>query len=107
MLTFCSHLDRLLNLRSTCMGFNKSMRNASANNTGNACYSELIDNCQHSRLKAALGGHLAPATTTRRPQACGVQATSLVSDGTKAYLWVAGMSVASLLSIVVSGTITA
>jgi len=83
------------------------MRNASANNTGNACYSELLDNCQHSRLRAALGGNLAPATTTRRPHACGAKATSLVSDGTKAYLWVAGMSVASLLSIVVSGTITA
>jgi hypothetical protein len=82
------------------------MRNA-ATTTGNISYSALVEGCQHSRLKAALSGGLAPAPraplAAPAPRACAPS----IGEATRAYFWVAGMSVASLLGIVVSGTITA
>lgn len=81
------------------------MRYALANNTGNHCYSDLLDSCQHSRLKAALS---VPSPVARRAaRAVSPKPAFTVNAATKAYLWVAGMSVVSLLSIVVSGTINA
>lgn len=87
------------------------MRHATANNTGNATYSQLLDSCQHSRLKAALASHLPQATARQRyvavPTAAPAYEAVEVSDAARAYLWVACMSVVSLLSVVVTGTITA
>jgi hypothetical protein len=82
------------------------MRYATATNTGKNCYGNLLDSCQHSRLKAALTGPLAYAPQARRPL-LPAHPPVVASDATKAYLWVACMSVASLLSVVVSGTINA
>lgn len=78
------------------------MRYALANNTGNHCYSNLLDSCQHSRLKAALSGQAPRARVATAPAPA-----FTVNAATKAYLWVAGMSVVSLLGILVTGTITA
>lgn len=79
------------------------MRYATANNLGNTSYSDLLDSCKHSRLRAALASHQ-PVQ-----RACGKAASTPVVDvdATKAYLWVAYMSLASLLSVVVTGTLTA
>ena len=81
------------------------MRYATANNTGTHCYSDLLDSCRHSRLKAALAGGLPAAP--RAYHAASTSPAFHINEATKAYLWVAGMSVVSLLSIVVSGTINA
>jgi hypothetical protein len=82
------------------------MRYATANTTGNVSYSALVEGCQHSRLKAALAGGLAPAPRNNY-RVAPVATASTVTEATKAYLWVTGMSIASLLGIVISGTITA
>ena len=79
------------------------MRTAAATTTGTALYSNVVDSCQHSRLRAALGGSSAPIAGRSSVAAPAVP----VSEATKAYFWVAGMSVVSLLSIVVTGTFTA
>jgi hypothetical protein len=84
------------------------MRYATANTTGKVSYSDLLDSCQHSRLRAALSAHLAP---TSRPNGqrplIPVQPPLTVSDATKAYLWVTAMSVASLFGVIVTGTVNA
>ena len=87
------------------------MRYAAATNNGNA-YSELVDNCRHSRLKAALSSHLpqASARTFSAPAVAVSHAPSSslsLRDFGGEYVWLACMSVISLLSIVVTGVITA
>ncbi len=80
------------------------MRTAAATTTGTHLYSDLLEGCKHSRLKAALSGHL-PAPT--RPSYVATPAPVAASDASKAYFWVLCMSVLSLLSVVVTGTIAA
>lgn len=90
------------------------MRHAATKNTGNA-YVELVDSCKHSRLKAALSSHL-PQAPARVQLAAPMPAPAaaeeevlpyVMSEATGSYLWVAGMSVVSLLSVVVTSAITA
>ena len=83
------------------------MRNAAARTTETVCYSTLVDGCKHSRLREALGAGLPPASarTTRAYSAPVAYNDGSVTAATKAYFLVAGMSVASLLGIVVAGAI--
>lgn len=99
MLTICLHFRERLKLCSTLMVLNEPMRTAAT--TGTASYTSLVDSCQHSRLRAALGG----SPSSARPAVA--TPSVLVSEASRAYFWVAGMSVVSLLSILVTGTITA
>lgn len=85
------------------MVLNEPMRTAAATTTGTALYSNVVDSCQHSRLRAALGGSAAPVARRTDIAASATPA----GEATKAYFWVVGMCVLSLLSIIVTGTFTA
>jgi hypothetical protein len=96
----------VLNRHPTPLLFNADMRYA-ADDTRNANYCELVDSCRHSRLRAALSCQLPSAPARRYVAVAPSAATLVVSDTTRAYLWVACMSVLSLLSVIVTGTINA
>jgi hypothetical protein len=80
------------------------MRNAAANLNGTACYTTLLSDCKHSRLREALAVGLAPAPRQVNTAVQSAENAQGVSPATTAYAWVAGMSLVSLLSVVVSGT---
>lgn len=79
------------------------MRSAVATNASHL-YSDLLEGCKHSRLKAALSGHIPAPARSHHAQ---VPVSASTSDASKAYFWVLCMSVLSLLSVVVTGTLSA
>ena len=91
------------------------MRYATENTAGNAVYADLIDNCRHSRLRAAMAAHqprvVAPAPlrveACSQTYVCVPHREPIVSANSKAYLTVACMSLVSMLSVVVSGALNA
>ncbi len=78
------------------------MRHANNSTSYANSYSELLETCRHSKLRAAL--ELQMPVGLRHAASGGVTCPSLaVSAGTKAYLFVAGASILSLFSIILSG----
>lgn len=78
------------------------MRHANTTTSNANSYSGLLDSCRHSKLRAALEMQM-PAGLRHAPSAAMVCPSLELSAGTKAYLFVAGASILSLFSIVLSG----
>ena len=82
--------------------FTQFMRYAATANTRSTTDLELVNNCRHDRLRAALYGS-APAPAVRQVSYEVVTSPEPTSSTTKAYFLVVGMSMVSLLGLVVVG----
>lgn len=83
------------------------MRYAATTNQRSTTDLELVNNCKHDRLRAALYGNSAPAlTATRRMSYEVVTSPEPVSSTTKAYFLIVCMSMVSLLGLVLGGAAT-